>query len=262
MSLASYFRGKHVIVTGGSSGIGKATATRLAKLGAELTLIARRPAPLEAAARELKGSQQVHPLPLDVADDDAVAAKMAAHLSRYPADMLVNNAGIAVPGRLVEQSMDEVRRHMEINYFGMVNMTRAVVPHLIADGKGGHIANVGSILSVMGIYGYAAYAASKFAMQGFSECLRAELKPHRIRVTMLLPPDTDTPQHTAELEFMPPETKAIAGTVTMLTADTVAEALLRGMVANRFETIPGLDGRLTVVIQRLFPGLVRMVCDR
>jgi len=233
---------------------------QLAAMGAELTLIARREGPLRDAAAKLTGAKAVHVLPLDISDEAAVNSRVADHLGAHPANMLINNAGIATPGRFLEQDTSEVRSHMNINFFGMVHMTKAVVPHLIERG-GGHIANVGSLLSVMGIYGYTAYAASKFAMQGFSECLRGELKPHGIRVTMLLPPDTDTPQHAAELEIMPRETKAIAGSVKMLTAESVARSLLVGMASNRFEVIPGLDGRMTVLAQRLVPGLVRYVCD-
>lgn len=251
------------MLTGGSSGIGKALALRLAGLKSELTLIARRLSLLEAARGEILGAHpeaRVHVLPLDIADEAKVQAELKPHLEAHAPDILINNAGIARPGRFLEQDPQDYRDHMNINYFGMVHMTRAVAPHLVRKGAG-HIANVGSLLSVMGIYGYTAYAASKFAMQGFSECLRAELKPHGVQVTMLLPPDTDTPQHTAELEIMPPETRAIAGNVKMLSAERVADALLDGMVAGRFEVIPGLDGRMTVAAQRWLPGLVRWVCD-
>jgi 3-dehydrosphinganine reductase len=259
----SKFRDKHVVLTGGSSGIGKALALRLAELGAELTLIARRANLLEQTRDEIAKHHphaQVHLIAVDVSDADAVERQVGPHLDAHPPDMLINNAGIATPGRFLEQDLDEIRRHMDVNFFGMVHMTRLVVPRLVARGSG-HVANVGSLLSVMGIYGYTAYAASKFAMQGFSECLRGELKPHGIQLTMLQPPDTDTPQHTAELEIMPAETKAIAGNVKMLSAESVADALLDGMAAGRFEVIPGLDGRLTVWAHRTLPGLVRWVCD-
>ncbi len=257
------FGGKHVIVTGGSSGIGKALAKRLAELKSELTLVARRETLLEETKAEILAAHpdaQVHVLPLDIADEAKVQAGLGPHLETRPPDMLINNAGIAIPGRFLEQDAQDYRAHMDINYFGMVHMTRTVAPHLVKRG-GGHIANVGSILSVMGIYGYTAYAASKFAMQGFTECLRGELKPYGIQVTMLLPPDTDTPQHTAELEIMPAETKAIAGNVKMLSAERVADTLIDGMAGGRFEIIPGFDGRMTVAAHRWIPGIVRWVCD-
>jgi len=260
--LRDYFQGKHVLVTGGSSGIGEALAQQLVDLGASLTLIARREGPLAQVKAGLDGrGADVRILPLDVASQAAVDAALPPLLDAHAPDMLINNAGIATPGRFLEQDPAEFRRHMDVNYFGMVHMTRAVAPRMVARGRG-HIANVGSLLSVMGIYGYSAYAASKFAMQGFTECVRGELKAAGIRVTMLQPPDTDTPQHAAELEIMPPETRAIAGSVKMLSARDVARALLEGMAKNRFEVIPGLEGRATVAAHRILPGLVRWVCDR
>ena len=260
---AAKFAGKHVVVTGGSSGIGKAIAQRLAELNAELTLVARRAPLLDDTKAEILAATpeaKVHVLPLDIADEAKVQAELGPHLEAHSPDMLINNAGIAVPGRFLEQDPKDYRSHMDINYFGMVHMTRAIAPLLVKKGAG-HIANVGSLLSVMGIYGYTAYAASKFAMQGFSECLRAELKPFGVQVTMLLPPDTDTPQHSAELEIMPAETKAIAGSVKMLSAEKVGDTLLDGMAAGKFEVIPGFDGRMTVMAHRWVPAIVRWVCD-
>lgn len=263
MSLDGYFGGRHVIVTGGSSGIGLALAEALARLGAEVTLVARREGPLLEAKAKVEAARpgaKVHALALDVADFDAVQAKLTPHLEARTAQMLINNAGVAMPGRFLEMDLAQYRAQMDINYFGAVHMCRAVVPHLVAQGQG-HVCNVGSLLSVMGIYGYSAYAATKFALYGFSECLRAELKPLGIKVTMLLPPDTDTPQHAAEVAHLPAETKAIAGNVKMLTAEQVADTCLRGMAAGRFDVVPGLDGRMTVTANRWLPGVARWVCD-
>jgi 3-dehydrosphinganine reductase len=114
---------------------------------------------------------------------------------------------------------------------------------------------------VIGIYGYTAYSASKFALCGFSQCLRAEMWPHGIRVSVCLPPDTDTPQLAFENQYKPAETKAIAGNVKTLPAPVVAEAMLAGMAANSFEIVPGFDGWTSALAQRLVPGVVRMVCD-
>jgi 3-dehydrosphinganine reductase len=262
-SLDAYFRGKHVLLTGGSTGIGLATACQLARLGAPVTLIARRASVLdEAKAKVLAGTPgaTVHTLPLDVANEKDVMQKVGAHIQNVPADMLINNAGIVMPGRFVDLEYRHFREIMDVNYFGAVNMCRAVMPQLM-ERKGGHVANVGSLLSVMGVFGYSAYAASKFALYGLSEVIRAELWPYNVRTSILLPPDTDTPQHAFELPHLPPETRAIAGTVKMLTPEFVADTLLKGMAAGTFEIIPGFDSKGTVLAQRLVPGVVRMVCD-
>lgn len=258
-----YFRGKHVLLTGGSTGIGLAAAQRLASYGARLTLFARRMPMLEEAKAAILAKTPgatVHLLPLDVADEDAVNRTVAPHIAAHPADVLINNAGIVMPGRFLELDAKHYREQMNVNYFGAVHMCRAVVPQLVQRG-GGHVANVGSLLSVFGIYGYSAYCASKFALYGFSDALRGELLPQKVRVTILLPPDTDTPQHSFELQYLPPETKAISGTVKMLTAEQVADALLDGMNAGRFEIVPGMDGRFTVWANRWIPSVVRGYCD-
>lgn len=263
MSLEATFRGKHAIITGGSLGIGLAVARRLAGLGAGLTLIARRRGPLEEARAAILGEHPgavVRLLELDVADEAAVAAALPSELAAQPADILINNAGVARPGRFLELEPAEFHRQMAVNYFGAIAMTRAVVPHLEARG-GGYVVNVGSLASVVGVYGYTAYSGSKFALFGFSECLRAELLPKKIDVSILLPPDTDTPMHHGEQPFMPEETKAIVGSLRLLTADEVADALLEGMEKRRFEIVPGLDSRLSVIANRWMPGVVRAYCD-
>ena len=113
----------------------------------------------------------------------------------------------------------------------------------------------------IGIYGYTAYSATKFALVGFSQCLRAEMWPHNIKVSVCLPPDTDTPQLAFENQYKPAETKAIAGNVKTMPAAAVADSMLSGMASGTFEIIPGFDGWSSAFAQRLVPGVVRMVCD-
>jgi 3-dehydrosphinganine reductase len=258
MSIDAYFKQKHVVITGGSSGIGLAAAERLVRAGATVTLVARRPDVLEEARARLGGNTMV--LPLDIAREADVMEKLGAHAASHPVDMLLNNAGVVMPGRFVDLPSEQFRWMMEINYFGTVHCCKALIPGMIARG-GGHILNVSSMAGVIGIYGYTAYSATKFALCGFSQCLRAEMWPHRIRVSVCLPPDTDTPQLAFENQYKPAETKAIAGNVKTLPAATVAEAMLAGMAADQFEIIPGFDGWSSALAQRLVPGVVRMVCD-
>ncbi len=262
MGVESYFRQKRVLVTGASSGIGLATAKALAPMGAELTLVARRGPTLEQIRDELRpnATRPIHVLPLDISDEAAVERQVPLHVQAHGVDVLINNAGIAMPGRFLELDKKHFRELMEVNYFGAVYMCRAIAPHMVKKGQG-HIANVGSLLSVMSVYGYSAYAATKFALYGFSDALRGELRPHGIQVSILLPPDTDTPQHSFEMPHLPAETRAIAGTVKMLSAEEVAMTLLRNMAKGKFEIIPGWDARLTAAVHRIAPGLVRWYCD-
>lgn len=258
-TIDTYFKGKSVLLTGGSSGIGYAAAERLLKAGAEVTLVARRLPALEEARKKL-GGKNVHVLSLDVSREDDVAEKVAAHLAAHPTDVLMNNAGIVMPGRFLELEPKHFRDMMDINYFGAVNMCRAVIPHLVARG-GGAVLNVSSMAGIIGIYGYTAYAASKFALYGFSEALRGEMVPHNVAVSVCLPPDTDTPQLAFENQYKPKETKAIAGAVKTMSAAAVAEEMLAGVAAGRFTIVPGLDGRMTVAAQRWVPSVVRWYSD-
>jgi len=260
---SDYFRGKRVVVTGGSSGIGYAFAARIVTLGADVALVARRRSLLDEARTRLlalRSDARVTVLELDVGDAVAVERTMAAHLAAEGADMLVNNAGIVMPGRFVDLPAAEFHRMMDVNYFGTVHMAKAVVPHLVAR-RGGHVLNVSSLAGVLGIYGYTAYAGSKFAVVGFSQALRAELWPYGVRVSLCLPPDTDTPQLAFENLHKPAETKAIAGTVKTLSPDVVAEAMVSGMARGDFEIYPNLASRLVALGQAVLPGVTRRVCD-
>ncbi|GDX79767.1 ribitol type dehydrogenase [Deltaproteobacteria bacterium] len=258
MSIDSYFNGKHVFITGGSSGIGFAAAERLVKAGAKVTIAARRVDVLEEARKKL--GPNALSLPLDIANEAEVMDRAVKHAAAHPVDMLINNAGVVMPGRFLDLPTDQFRWMMDINYFGTVHCCKALIPSMQARG-GGHILNVSSMAGVIGIYGYTAYSATKFALCGFSQCLRSEMWPHNIRVSVCLPPDTDTPQLAFENQYKPAETKAIAGNVKTMPAADVANTMLAGMAAGSFEIIPGFDGWSSAFAQRLVPGVVRMVCD-
>lgn len=263
MNVQEYFRGKGIVVTGGSSGIGLAFAKKAAELGADVHLVARRRGPLEEARREVTARaphSQVTLVELDVSNDADVEAKMNELASKHRIDMLVNNAGVARPGRFLELPRDEFRKQMDINYFGAVNMARELVPHIVKNG-GGHLLNVSSLAGVIGIYGYTAYAPTKFALSGFSQVLRAELRPLGVKVSVVLPPDTDTPQLAFENQYKPAETKAIAGTVKTLSAESVALSMVKGMAAGDFEIYCDLASRMSGLAQGVLPGVVRWFCD-
>lgn len=268
MSTQAYFRGRSAVITGGSSGIGLALARQLLQHGASTTLVARRPGPLEEAKASLLRavpSGKVTTLELDVSDEATVKERLGAFLADNPIDILINNAGVVMPGRFVDLPTREFRQMMDINYFGAVHLCQVAVPRLVARAastdRPSHILNVSSLAGYIGIYGYTAYAASKFALRGFSEALRAELWPEQVQVSVCFPPDTDTPQLHFENQHKPAQTKAIAGQVKPLTADLVADATLRGMAKGRFEIIPGAAAWGSALAQRLVPGLVRMTCD-
>jgi 3-dehydrosphinganine reductase len=259
------FRGRRALVTGGSSGIGRAVALALARAGAHVALLARREAPLAEAAEavcEASGDPQrrVAYATADVADPDATAAAVETCVARLGGlDLLVNNAGAVIARRFEDIAPAEFRRLLDVNVLGVVHATRAALPHL---GCGAQVANVSSLAGAIAIYGYAAYAPSKFAVTALSEVLRQELRPRGIGVSLLLPPDTDTPQLEEEARERPPATRAVAGNVPTLSPDEVADALLRGLARRRAWIVPGWRARLTLAAARHLPGVTRRVLDR
>lgn len=262
--LTGHFADRHALVTGGSKGIGAAIARGLVQRGAGVTLVARRPEPLEATAASLVRARSdacVRTLALDVGDEAAVAAAVPAELAEQPVDILANAAGVAHSGRFTETAAAEFHRQLEVNYFGTLWMVRAVVPHLLARGDG-HVVNVGSMASLMGLYSYGAYAPAKFAVYGLSEVLRAELRPRGIEVSILLPPNTDTDQLAAEQASAPPEVRRMHDSSPVLQPDYVAGVLLRGVARRRFEILPGFNSRLVALLVRLSPSVSRAVLDR
>ncbi len=258
------FDGRRVFVTGGSTGIGRAMAAELVAAGAHVLIAARRIENLDRACAEITaagGPGTIGALSLDVGDRAAVRAAAPRVLERLGGlDVLINNAGLARPGRAAELSDEVFEEMMRVNYFGTVDVTRALLPHFRAQGHG-HICNVSSLLGLIGVYGYSAYAASKFALVGFTDCLRQELLADGIGVSLVFPPDTDTPQVRDAQPFLPPETDAVVGGVGTFTAETVAHAALSGILAGRYHTIPGAGPRFRMGMYRIFPRFVRRVLD-
>jgi len=241
---------KHVIITGGSSGIGKAIGALAAAEGAHVTIIARNQARLDEAAAFIssrrKGgaaaTSRVSALSADLGD--AAAAKRAiaeAERQNGPADVVVASAGITRPGVFEEIEPAEFERQMRVNYLGTVHALHAVVPGMKRRHRG-TLVMLASQAGQIGVYGYSAYSPSKFALRGLAECLRMELKPHNISVCVSYPPDTDTPQLAGEAEHRPAETALISGEAKMFSAEAVAADIVRGLKCGEFRIATGFDG--------------------
>ncbi len=257
--------GKVALVTGGSSGIGLATARGLAAEGADVWLVARDHDRLEAALAQVRSAAQSPEkcglFAADVSDaDQARAAVAAVTAATGVPDLVVNCAGIAHPGYFQDLDLDIFRRTMDVNFFGTLYVTKAAVPGMIAR-RSGHIVNVSSIAGFMGVFGYTAYGASKYAVRGFSDVLRAEMKPLGIRVSVVFPPDCDTPQLAYENQFKPSETKALSGNTTCMSPDAVAAAIIRGIKRHHYVIIPGLEGNLLYRFSGLLRGGVYPIMD-
>jgi 3-dehydrosphinganine reductase len=236
------------LVTGGSSGIGLALARLLAQKGSHVWLVARQAARLAAALTEVKAARQddrqlCGAISADVSDagQAIAAAEQVAREVGFP-HLLVNSAGVTRPGYFQELDLEAFRWMMDINYFGTVHMVKAVLPGMMARGSG-HIVNISSVAGFLGFFGYSAYGASKFAITGFTDVLRAELKPHGIRVSIVFPPDVDTPQLAIDRQFRPPETRALVEGAPIMSPEAVAASILRGVSHNRYIITPGATSK-------------------
>jgi short-subunit dehydrogenase len=243
-----------IIITGASSGIGRELALALARRGARLLLSARRVELLASLADECRRfGAQVEFLAGDVTDGAYRAGLIdRAAISFSGLDILVNNAGVSAHGPFTESDEATLRRIMEVNFFAAVELTRGALP-LLAAGRRPAVVNVGSILGHRGVPLNSEYAASKFALRGWSEALRAELAPRGIDVLLVSPGTTETEffEHLiakhGELQW---------GKVKAISATAVAEQTVRALERGRREIFPNWRGHALVVANRLFPGLV------
>ncbi|NVB41198.1 SDR family oxidoreductase [Pseudenhygromyxa sp. WMMC2535] len=182
-----YFSGKVVWITGASSGIGEGLAYELAKRGAVLVLSARREPQLEAVRKRCQRSEQHLVLPLDLLDTASLPAAAELVLERFGrVDILINNSGISQRGTVAETTIDVDRRIMEVNYVGTVALTKAVLPSML-ERQAGQVVVISSIAGKIGTPLRSAYAASKHALQGFFDCLRAEVHERGLIVTLISP---------------------------------------------------------------------------
>ncbi|KIG17562.1 3-oxoacyl-[acyl-carrier protein] reductase [Enhygromyxa salina] len=182
-----HFRDKVVWITGASAGIGEALAQELARRGAKLVLSARREALLEQVRERCERADEHMVVPLDLSDAATIEQANARVLERYGnVDILINNSGISQRGTVVETQIEVDRRIMEVNYIGTVALTKAVLPSMLARGRG-QIVVISSLMGKIGTPLRSAYAASKHALQGFFDCLRAEVHDRGVHVSVISP---------------------------------------------------------------------------
>ncbi|XP_024892377.1 3-ketodihydrosphingosine reductase [Temnothorax curvispinosus] len=248
-------RNKHVVVTGGSSGIGKCMAIIAARKGANVTIIARNEQNLERAKEEIlqacenRNTQRVKCLSLNIGMDYSTVEKALTDLEKVmgPIYMLVNCAGLAIAGKIEDTTPENLDEMVRTNFLGTYYCIKAVTPRMKAS-KEGVIVLMSSQAGLLGIFGYTAYSATKFALRGLAESLEMELRPYRISVTLSLPPDTDTPGFAVEELSKPMETKVISQTVKLVQPEVVAEKTFKDALARRFFSTVGWEGFIMVTL--------------
>ena len=260
------YKDKIALITGGTSGIGLELARILAARGARLFLFARSQENLNKTINDLQTVQagEYHGIPTDVSDANQVAqsVKQVIKMAGVP-DLLVNCAGAAHPGYVQDLDLEIFRWMMDVNYFGTVFVIKAILPGMI-ERKSGYIVNIASLVAVVGMYGYTAYGASKFALRGFSDTLRMEMKPHGIQVSIVYPADTDTPQLAYENQYKPAELKQILQILPALDPippEQVARAIVGGIDRQKNVIIPDLGTSLFIKLINILGNGVYPVLD-
>ena len=197
----------------------------------------------------------------DVTDKAGIVATIRAAVEvAGPPDLLITSAGVTRPGYFQELPTEIFEQMMSVNYLGTVYTVKAVAP-LMQDQGHGHIVMISSGAGLVGIFGYSAYSPSKFAVRGFAESLRAELKVYGITVAVVYPPDTDTVQLREELPYKPPETMAITGSASVLSAAKIAREIIGGIKRNRFSITPGASMKILNLTHSLVNPVLRFYFD-
>jgi len=253
-------KGKTAVITGAASGIGEALAMKLAGRGAHLILVDRDGeglARVADAARTRRVDVEAHVI--DMGDADAVERLGARLAAEHPQiDLLFNNAGVALGGEVLDASREDLEWLMNINFYGVAHLTRALLPTLLAR-PDAHVVNVSSVFGLIAPPGQAAYAASKFAVRGWSEALRRELKGTTVGVSVVHPGGIKTKIARnarlaagvagAEVEREIREFEKNLKT----SAPDAAETILEGVARRRARFLVGPDAHFIAALERLFP---------
>jgi NAD(P)-dependent dehydrogenase (short-subunit alcohol dehydrogenase family) len=260
------------VITGAASGIGRGIAVSLARRGCNLALADVNDAGLSETARMAESAQvdstnraaprsalRISQHHLDVADRGAVAAFPAAVLAAHPGvDVLVNNAGVAVGGTFEAVSEEDFEWLFEINFWGVVRMTRAFLP-LLRKSDDARVVNLSSLFGLISPPGQTAYSASKFAVRAFSHSLRHELAGSKVGVTVVHPGGvaTSIADNARVPKDMPPEEiarrRALAKKALRMPPETAGEIIVKGIERRSSRVLVGNDARFLALLERLAP---------
>ncbi|REL24123.1 SDR family oxidoreductase [Rhodohalobacter sp. SW132] len=259
-----YYQNKVVWITGASSGIGEALAYALNKKGARLILSARREQELERVKKNCSGNpEDILVLPLDLTESDLFSEKTAEAKTHFGGvDILINNGGISQRAYALEADMASIRHLMEINFFGAIALTKAVVPAMIERGHG-HVVVISSVMGKFGTRYRSAYAASKHALHGWFDCLRQEVQKDGIDVSIVCPGyvKTNVTKNALKADGTKLNEMGDAHKKAM-SPDEFAEKLLPKLSAGKQEIYIGGKEIAAVYLKRFFPKLLNKILMR
>ncbi|XP_045499136.1 3-ketodihydrosphingosine reductase [Colias croceus] len=254
---------KHVVVTGGSSGIGKAVAIEAAKLGANVTIIGRDVNKLTTVVNEIsidhviRKDQKIQYASLDVTSDYDSIKKCLSELEEKisPIFMLINCAGMCICGQFEKMKVEDIKQMIDLNYFGTAYPTRYVLEGM-KERNEGLIVFVSTEAALLGIYGYSAYGAAKWAVRGLAESVFMELVGTNVRLTLAFPPDTDTPGFKCEELTKPKETKLISGSGGLHSPSEVGKKMIQDALRGKTYSVFGFTGH---ILSLLYCGTIDSV---
>ena len=251
------FTNKLVYITGGSSGIGLETARVLSSLGAHIAIFARNKEKLDQARKDIEGhrlssTQNIHAMPLDVAEHDHCQTKMNDAVAQFGIpDIVITSAGVGHADYFENISHDAFDSLMKINVYGTHSVIAALLPFMKS--RGGQIVIISSVAGLVGMFGYTSYATTKYALVGFAECLRSELKRYDISVTLVCPPEVDTPFLVNE-NTIPGEARILKNFAGTLKPGPVAKTIVKVITHKKFLIVPGILAKMLFLTHRLTNG--------
>lgn len=250
-------KGQVVWITGASSGIGEALAYGLSAQGAKLILSSRRTAELERVKNNCLQPESVQILPLDLTDNDSLQTKADAAIALFGhIDIMVHNGGMSQRALVAETDISVHRQVMELNYFSYITLTKALLPHFI-ERRSGYFVVTSSVMGKIGTPMRSAYAASKHALHGYFDCLRAEVNQYGIKVTVLTPGYIHTPISviSGDGSFINEKSQQIS---SGFPADKAATQIIKAIKNESYECYVGKffgEERLALFVKRFFPRL-------
>jgi short-subunit dehydrogenase len=259
----SYIADKVCWVTGASSGIGEALSMALSQAGARLILSARRESELQRVRQLCEHPERVEILPLDLTDINSFDQKTEQAVGIFgKIDILVNNGGISQRSLIRETSLEVDRQIMEVNFFGTIALTKALLPHFM-ENNNGHIVVVSSLVGKFGTPLRSAYSASKHALHGYFDALRAEHYRDNIRVSLVCPGFIKTQVSVNALTATGEKQNSMDPAQEKgMPADECARQIIAAIRHNREETYIGGKEKFAVYVKRLFPAIFSKVLRR